>query len=44
MTTKTATRTDKVQAAHERLTQAVEAIVSGDDWKRMLKVGEVPPL
>lgn len=35
---KTAVRTDKLQAAHERLTQAVEAIVSGDDWQRMLKV------
>ncbi len=34
----TATRTDKLQAAHERLTQAVEAIVTGEDWKRMLKV------
>lgn len=32
------TRTDKLQAAHERLAQAVEAIVSGDDWKRMLRV------
>ena len=27
----TAARTDKLQAAHERLTEAVEAIVSGDD-------------
>lgn len=38
MTTRSESRTDKLQAARERLTQAVEAIVSGDDWKRMLKV------
>lgn len=38
MTSKTGGRIDKLQAAHERLTQAVEAIVSGDDWKRMLTV------
>ena len=31
-------KTDKLQQAHERLTQAVESIVSGDDWQRMLKV------
>ncbi len=29
---------DALEAAHERLTKAVEAIVSGEDWKRMLKV------
>jgi hypothetical protein len=34
----TATRTDRLQAAHEKLQDAVESIVSGDDWKRMLKV------
>jgi hypothetical protein len=34
----TATRTDKLKAAHERLQQAVESIVSGDDWQRMLEV------
>jgi hypothetical protein len=33
-----AMRTDKLKAAHERLTQAVESIVTGDDWRRMLKV------
>ena len=38
MSSKTATRTNKLQAAHERLQQAVESIVSGDDWQRMLKV------
>ena len=30
-------RTDKLQQAHERLTEAVESIVTGDDWARMLK-------
>jgi hypothetical protein len=34
---KTETRTDKLQQAHERLSEAVESIVSGDDWKRMLE-------
>ena len=28
MSSKTATRTDKLQAAHDKLTQAVESIVS----------------
>ena len=32
------TKPDKLQQAHERLTQAVESIVSGEDWARMLKV------
>ena len=36
--TKTATRTDKLKEAHDRLVQAVESIVTGDDWKRMLQV------
>lgn len=36
--TRTESRADRLQAAHERLTEAVETIVSGDDWKRMLKV------
>ena len=31
-------KTDRLKQAHERLTQAVESIVSGDEWKRMLKV------
>ena len=35
---KIATKPDKLQEAHERLTQAVESIVSGEDWQRMLKV------
>ena len=35
---RTATKPDKLQEAHERLTQAVESIVSGEDWQRMLKV------
>ncbi|MGI8775320.1 MAG: hypothetical protein ACR2KQ_09985 [Actinomycetota bacterium] len=34
----TATKPDRLQEAHDRLTQAVESIVSGDDWQRMLKV------
>ncbi len=34
----TQTKTDKLKEAHDRLTQAVESIVSGDDWQRMLKV------
>ena len=38
MTTKTETRCDKLRAVHERLQQAVAEIVSGDDWKRMLKI------
>lgn len=29
------TQTDKLKQAHERLTQAVGLIVSGDDWARM---------
>lgn len=35
---KTANQMDRLQAAHDKLTQAIESIVSGDDWKRMLKV------
>ena len=38
MTPKTATRTDKLGAAHDKLQAAVAEIASGDDWKRMLKV------
>ena len=30
--------TDRLRAAHEKLQQAVAQIVSGDDWKRMLKI------
>lgn len=29
---------DKLKAAHDKLQAAVEEIVSGDDWRRMLKV------
>lgn len=36
--TKTENRNDKLRAAHDKLQDAVEEIVSGDDWKRMLKV------
>lgn len=36
--TKTETRNDKLRAAHEKLQDAVAEIVSGDDWKRMLRV------
>lgn len=32
------TKTDKLKEAHDRLSAAVEAIVTGDDWQRMLKV------
>ena len=31
------TKPDRLKEAHERLTEAVESIVSGDDWQRMLK-------
>jgi antirestriction protein ArdC len=34
----TATRSDRLKAAHDKLQQSVAKIVSGDDWKRMLKV------
>lgn len=34
----TVTRTDRLKAAHEKLQDAVAEIVTGDDWKRMLKV------
>jgi len=33
-----ATRSERLRAAHDKLQGAVAAIVSGDDWKRMLKV------
>ena len=39
MTSKTETRKDKLRAAHDKLQEAVAEIVSGDDWKRMLKIG-----
>ncbi|HYN36044.1 MAG TPA: hypothetical protein VEV82_03615 [Actinomycetota bacterium] len=29
---------DTLRAAHDKLQSAVEEIVSGDDWRRMLKV------
>ena len=32
------TRTDRLKAAHERLVEAVESIVTGEDWQRMVKV------
>lgn len=32
------TTTDRLQSAHEELTAAVEALVSGDDWTAMLDV------
>ena len=35
---KTSTKPDRLKEAHERLVQAVESIVTGDDWARMLKV------
>jgi antirestriction protein ArdC len=36
--TNTATRGDRLKAAHDKLQQAVAGIASGDDWKRMLQV------
>ena len=33
----TGTRTDRLKAAHEKLSQAIESIVTGDDWQRMLQ-------
>lgn len=33
--TTTSTKTDKLQAAHDKLQEAVESIVSGDDWQKM---------
>jgi hypothetical protein len=38
MTTKFEARNDKLRAAHDKLQDAVAEIVSGDEWKRMLKV------
>jgi DNA primase len=38
METKTISRTDRLKVAHDKLQAAVAEIVSGDDWKRMLKV------
>jgi len=38
METKTASRADRLRAAHEKLQEAVAEIASGDDWKRMLQV------
>ena len=35
--TKTETRNDKLRAAHDKLQTAVELIVTGDDWQKMLK-------
>jgi antirestriction protein ArdC len=31
------TRTDRLKAAHQKLQEAVQSIVTGDDWQRMLK-------
>ena len=31
------TRTDRLKAAHRKLQQAVDSIVTGADWQRMLK-------
>ena len=33
----TEARTDRLKAAHDKLQAAVESIVSGDDWQRMLR-------
>jgi antirestriction protein ArdC len=38
MESKTIARTDRLKVAHDKLQAAVAEIVSGDDWKRMLKV------
>ena len=37
MTSKTETRNEKLQAAHDKLQEAVSEIVSGEDWKRMFQ-------
>ena len=31
--TTTTSRTDKLEALHQRLTAQVEALISGEDWK-----------
>jgi hypothetical protein len=36
--TRSEKRNDQLRAAHEKLQRAVEEIVSGDDWKRMLGI------
>ena len=36
--TTTPTRTDKLEALHQRLTAQVEGLISGEDWKAMLSV------
>ena len=38
MTSKTEDRKERLQAAHDKLQEAVADIVSGDQWKRMLQV------
>jgi hypothetical protein len=38
METKTVSRNDRLKAAHDKLQAAVSQIISGDDWKRMLRV------
>ena len=35
---RTKAKPDRLKEAHDRLTAAVESIVSGEDWQRMLKV------
>ncbi len=34
----TATRVDRLKAAHAKLEDAIAELVSGEDWKRMLNV------
>jgi len=37
-TTEVTNGEDRLSAAHEQLTQAVEQLVSGEDWAQMLNV------
>jgi hypothetical protein len=34
----TATSSDRLKAAHDKLHQAVAEIASGDDWQQMLRI------
>ncbi len=35
---RTATRTDRLKEAHERLTETVQSIASGADWQEVLQI------
>ena len=40
---KTTTKPDRLKQAHDKLQAAVESIVTGEDWQRMLKVASKFP-